>query len=69
MPRRGDDDFGPGPGYQVAVPRLTPAVKWMLVAMAALLVVELIDFNWLPRSLNVAPHLTGNHNPYLVGDG
>ncbi len=56
MPRRGDDDFGPT-GYQLAVPRLTPVVRWVLIAMGALLVLELIDFNWLGPGKNVAQYL------------
>ena len=39
MPR--GDDFGPTP--QLAMPRLTPAVKWMLIVLGATFLVLLID--------------------------
>lgn len=43
MPRR--DDFGPAP--QIAFPRLTPAVKVMLIGIAVLFVVQLLEQQWL----------------------
>ncbi|MBI2389981.1 MAG: rhomboid family intramembrane serine protease [Deltaproteobacteria bacterium] len=46
MPRRGDD-FGPQP--QIAFPRLTPAVKAMLIGVVALFVVQMIEQEWLQR--------------------
>jgi membrane associated rhomboid family serine protease len=47
MPRRGDDDFGPS-GYQVAVPRLTPIVKWMFVVLVTALVAQALQY-WLVK--------------------
>ena len=44
MPRHGDD-YGGTP--QIALPRLTPAVKVMLIAVVALFVVQLIEQQWL----------------------
>ncbi len=46
MPRRGDD-FGPAP--QIAFPRLTPAVKVLLIAILALFVVQLVEQQWLEQ--------------------
>lgn len=46
MPRRGDDDFGPSPGYQLAVPKLTPTVKWILVALGVCLLAQALQY-WL----------------------
>lgn len=43
MPPRGDD-YGPTP--QIALPRLTPAVKVMLIAIVSLFVVQLIEQQW-----------------------
>lgn len=58
MPRRGDDDFGPSPGYQLAVPRLTPAVKWILVTLLVALVAQALQY-WLVRAEHdVARYLT-----------
>jgi membrane associated rhomboid family serine protease len=42
MPR--GDDFGPTP--QLAMPRLTPAVKWMLIVLGATFLVILFDDKW-----------------------
>lgn len=42
MPRR--DDYGPAP--QLALPRLTPAVKVMLIVIAALFVLQLVEQQW-----------------------
>lgn len=47
MPRRGDDDFGPS-GYQVALPRLTPIVKWMFVVLVTTLVAQALQY-WLVK--------------------
>ena len=44
MPRGGD--FGPTP--QLAMPRLTPAVKWMLIVLGVLFVAGLLEMHWLP---------------------
>lgn len=53
MPPRGDD-FGPAP--QLAFPRLTPAVKAMLIGVVALFVVQLIEQQWLGYAF-MARHL------------
>lgn len=50
-PRRGSDDFGPSP--QIALPRLTPAVKWMLIGLGVLFVLQLVTQNWLPEWIAV----------------
>jgi membrane associated rhomboid family serine protease len=47
MPRRGYDDQGGG--VQLALPRLTPAVKVMLIGTVALFVVELLVTVWFQR--------------------
>jgi membrane associated rhomboid family serine protease len=47
MPRRGYDD--PGPGVQLAFPRLTPAVKAMLIGTVVLFVVQLIEQQWMQK--------------------
>lgn len=46
MPPRGDD-FGPTP--QLSLPRLTPAVKVMLIAIVALYVLQLVEQQWLHK--------------------
>jgi membrane associated rhomboid family serine protease len=61
MPRRGDD-FGPGP--QIAFPRLTPAVKVMLISIVALFVVQMIEQRWL--RLTVDPAIWVTLYPRLV---
>lgn len=48
MPRRGDD-FGPTP--QIAFPRLTPAVKVLLISILALFVVQLVEQQWMQKYL------------------
>jgi len=46
MPPRGDE-YGPTP--QIAFPRLTPAVKAMLIAVVALFVVQLVEQQWFGK--------------------
>jgi membrane associated rhomboid family serine protease len=48
MPRRGFDEPGSA-GPQLAFPRLTPAVKAMLIGTVALLVVELVVEKWMEK--------------------
>ncbi len=48
MPRR--DDSGPAP--QLALPRLTPAVKVMLIGVVALFVLQLLVSNWITTRIN-----------------
>jgi membrane associated rhomboid family serine protease len=51
MPRR-DDPGGPQPGPQLALPRLTPAVKVMLIGVIALFVIQLLVSNWMTTKVN-----------------
>ncbi len=44
MSRRGDDHGG---GVQIAFPKLTPAVKVMIISIVALFVVQMIEGQWL----------------------
>lgn len=46
MPPRGDD-YGPTP--QIAFPRLTKAVKVMLIAVVSLFVLQLIEQQWMEK--------------------
>lgn len=67
MPRRGDD-FGPQP--QLALPRLTPAVKVMLIALVALFVVQMIEqqwigLKWFAAHLPLFPSLIWQKTPHL----
>ena len=47
-PRRGGDDFGPSP--QIALPRLTQAVKVMLITIGVLVVAQLLWEKWISPS-------------------
>ncbi len=52
MPRRGDD-FPPlsGGGPQFAFPRLTPAVKVMIIGFVGLFIVQMIEQQWMDRGI------------------
>jgi membrane associated rhomboid family serine protease len=62
MARYGGDDFGPSP--QIAMPRLTPTVRAMLIALGVSLVISLVLFHYVPKgesylqSLWLFPNLT-----------
>src|SRR5438094_4597649 len=51
MARYGGDDFGPTP--QLAMPRLTPTVRALLIALGASLVATLVFFNYVPAGEKV----------------
>jgi membrane associated rhomboid family serine protease len=48
MPRRGDDDLGPSPNYQLAVPPLTRVVRTLIIVLAVCLVAQGLQM-WLVK--------------------